>query len=271
MTPTFLFLLILSLTDVSLSAPIDSKDKTGQSMDISEIILRPQIDPKIPVVQDDIALPDTSSRNADPCTAKGCKWSKTGRYVYVPYFISTKYNDLERFIIISSLQSFVQSTCIRFVPWKASDLHYLYFEAMKGCWSFVGRRTGGQFISLAKPGCLYHSTVQHEVLHALGFHHEQERSDRDEYIRILFENIEPEFKNNFDKVETNNLKTPYDFNSVMQYYKFAFSKNGKPTMVAKCDSNLDFGHAKQMSKNDIARINRLYNCCSKKTPCTISN
>ncbi|XP_041845330.1 low choriolytic enzyme-like [Melanotaenia boesemani] len=268
MTPTFLFLLILSLTDVSLSAPIDSEDQTGQSMDI---MLRPQIDPKTPVVQDDIALPDTSSRNADPCTAKGCKWPKTGRYVYVPYYISTNYNSEESNIIIRGLESFSQSTCIRFVPWKPDDLHYLYFEAKTGCWSYVGRQNVGQYISLEKPGCLHHSTVQHEVLHALGFQHEQERSDRDEYVKILFENIKPEFKFAFEKVETNNLMTPYDFNSVMQYNKYAFSKNGKPTIVAKCDPNLDFGHAKQMSKNDIARINRLYNCCSKKTPCTISN
>ncbi|XP_041842016.1 low choriolytic enzyme-like [Melanotaenia boesemani] len=257
MTPTFLFLLILSLTDVSLSAPIDSEDQTGQSMDISEIILRPQTDPKTPVVQDDIALPDTSSRNADPC--------------YVPYLISTNYNSEESNIIIRGLESFSQSTCIRFVPWKPDDLHYLYFEAKTGCWSYVGRQNAGQFISLEKPGCLFHATVQHEVLHALGFQHEQERSDRDEYIKILFENIEPEFKFAFEKVETNNLMTPYDFNSVMQYYKYAFSKNGMPTIVAKCDPNLDFGHAEQMSKNDIIRVNRLYNCCSKKTPCTISN
>ncbi|XP_041845298.1 low choriolytic enzyme-like isoform X2 [Melanotaenia boesemani] len=268
MTPTFLFLLILSLTDVSMSAPIDSEDQTGQSMDI---MLRPQIDPKSPVLEDDIALPDTSSRNADPCTATGCKWPKTGHKVYVPYYISTNYTPVERYTIIKGLQSFIPFTCIRFVAWKPDDHHYLSFESRDGCWSYVGRQENGQIISLEKPGCVYHSTVQHEVLHALGFHHEQKRSDRDEYIRILFENIKPEFKHNFDKVETNNLMTPYDFNSVMQYNKYVFSKNEMPTMVAKCDPNLDFGHATEMNKNDIIRVNRLYNCCSKKTPCTISN
>ncbi|XP_041842007.1 low choriolytic enzyme-like [Melanotaenia boesemani] len=268
MTPTFLFLLILSLTDVSMSAPIDSEDQTGQSMDI---MLRPQTDPKPPVLEDDIALPDTSSRNADPCTATGCKWPKTGRYVYVPYYISTNYTSKEANIIMKGLQSFNKSTCIRLVPWKPDDRHFLSFESRDGCWSKVGRQKKGQIISLEKKGCLSNHTVQHEVLHALGFKHEISRSDRDEYVKILFENIKPGKESNFKKVETNNLRTPYDFKSIMQYKKYAFSKNEMPTIVAKSDPNLDFGHAKQMNKNDIIRVNRLYNCCSKKTPCTISN
>ncbi|XP_041843840.1 high choriolytic enzyme 1-like [Melanotaenia boesemani] len=130
------------------------------------------------------------------------------------------------------------------------------------CWSYVGRQEKEQIFSLEKDGCVYHSTVQHEVLHALGFTHEISRSDRDEYVKILFENIKPGNERNFKKVETNKLRTPYDFKSIMQYSKYAFSKN---------DPNLDFGHAKQMNKNDIIRVNRLYNCCSKKTPCTIPN
>ncbi|CAG12479.1 unnamed protein product, partial [Tetraodon nigroviridis] len=59
------------------------------------------------------------------------------------------------------------------------------------CWSYVGRQGGRQDVSLQARGCLYHEVVQHEVLHALGFHHEQVRSDRDNYIRILTENIIP--------------------------------------------------------------------------------
>lgn len=57
------------------------------------------------------------------------------------------------------------------------------------CYSYVGRRYYAQELSLQQSGCVYHDTVQHEVLHALGFNHEQTRSDRDQYIRVLWENI----------------------------------------------------------------------------------
>lgn len=59
------------------------------------------------------------------------------------------------------------------------------------CFSYIGRLGYGQDLSLQRSGCVYHDTVQHEVLHALGFHHEQKRSDRDQYIRILLENVTP--------------------------------------------------------------------------------
>lgn len=57
------------------------------------------------------------------------------------------------------------------------------------CWSYVGRQGGGQTVSLSRQGCLYHGTVQHELLHALGFNHEQTRSDRDNHIQVVWDNI----------------------------------------------------------------------------------
>lgn len=59
------------------------------------------------------------------------------------------------------------------------------------CYSYIGRRYNAQELSLQKSGCVYHDTVQHEVLHALGFNHEQTRSDRDQHIRVVWENITP--------------------------------------------------------------------------------
>ncbi|XP_014879736.1 high choriolytic enzyme 1-like isoform X1 [Poecilia latipinna] len=262
MTPNVLCLLFLLMADGSLSAPAKNEDPVDKSDNILEVIPRPkaQFLPETFMLQGDVAVPKATSRNADSCYLKGCKWPKRGSYVRVPYYISTSYTQEERNVILGGLEIFELTTCIRFVPYSSNDRDFIYFKSEEGCWSFVGRQRGGQFISLDKDGCLEHGTVQHEVLHALGFHHEQVRSDRDRYVWIYPQNINPGAENNFKKEVTNNLGTPYDFTSVMHYGKYAFSKNGLPTIIAKSNPNFNWGRATKMSTYDIARVNTLYRC-----------
>ncbi|KAL6461611.1 hypothetical protein MHYP_G00297550 [Metynnis hypsauchen] len=207
----------------------------------------------------DIVVED-GLQNADKCTSghPGCKWPRHwDKKVYVPYQITNQYGPNEKRIIKDALRSFEKSTCIRFVQ-RTQQKDYIRITSNRGCYSFVGRTGGEQILSLQVPVCLYKRVVQHELLHALGFHHEQCRSDRDKHIQILYQNILPGLKYSFDKVFTNNLGTPYDYGSVMQYPRYAFSKNGKPTMVPIPNPNVKIGLATEMSANDILRVNKLY-------------
>ncbi|XP_054627485.1 low choriolytic enzyme-like isoform X2 [Dunckerocampus dactyliophorus] len=199
-------------------------------------------------------------RNAVNCTASGCKWPKSGKKVKVPYEISTAYSKKQRKFIIKILKDFMKSTCIHFIKRTEKHRDYLSFISANGCWSHIGRWQNRQQISLKANGCLFRDIVEHEVLHALGFHHEHVRSDRDDHVNIHYENIRPGREYNFEIQETNNLGTPYDFKSVMHYNQFVFSKNGKPTITAKDKSVTNFGTATEMSTNDYARVNKLYNC-----------
>ncbi|XP_066511015.1 low choriolytic enzyme-like [Hoplias malabaricus] len=218
--------------------------KAGQSLD----------EPKI--MFGDIAM-NPGFQNADPCTARGCKWPRRGSKVYVPYVISNQYSSRERSIIESALKSFQTSTCIQFTP-RRREKHYIHIQSRSGCYSFVGRRGGEQVVSLDRQGCVYHGVVQHELLHALGFNHEQSRTDRDRHVRILLQNVIPGEEHNFEKIPTLNLDTPYDYNSIMHYERYDFSRSRQPTIIPIPNSNVAFGCATQMSRTDILRINRLY-------------
>ncbi|KAM9859229.1 high choriolytic enzyme 1-like [Aulostomus maculatus] len=198
------------------------------------------------------------NKNADPCTASGCKWHKYRDKVKVPFKIASGYSNEERTIIKNAMKSLKRLTCVKFIKKRRRHTNYIEIFNGSGCWSYVGRIGGKQQLSLKRNGCLYKGIVQHELLHALGFHHEQVRSDRDDYITVLFENIRAGLESQFEKLNTNNLGSPYDFNSVMQYSNKAFSKNGQPTLVAKSDPSLVFGYAPEMSANDIARVNSVY-------------
>ncbi|XP_052416996.1 hatching enzyme 1.2-like [Carassius gibelio] len=236
---------ITKKNDMPVSTIIQSNKHEGQQVDGPLITFG------------DIAV-STEFKNADPCTARGCKWERsTDGFVYVPYMISNQYSPNELQVIKQGLQSFAAVSCIRFVPHEGQR-HFLHIKSDSGCYSYLGRQSGRQVVSLQRHGCVYHSTVQHELLHALGFHHEQNRSDRDKHIKILLENVKPGRQHNFKKRETNNLATPYDYNSVMHYSRYAFSRNKQPTMIPIPDNNVVIGKAQSMSRNDILRINRLY-------------
>uniref|UniRef100_A0A8C9R2J9 Metalloendopeptidase n=1 Tax=Scleropages formosus TaxID=113540 RepID=A0A8C9R2J9_SCLFO len=188
-----------------------------------------------PTVVGDVAV--SAQRNADPCTSRGCLWPKySDGKVYMPYVIANHYSSLELSVIQRALESFSASICIR-------------FNLLMGICAFL---SNGQVVSLSRQGCIYHGTVQHELLHALGFNHEQTRSDCDNHILPSW--------HNFNRIQTKNLDTPYDYNSVMQYHRYAFSKNNQPTMVPIPNSNVEIGMATQMSANDILRVKRLYKC-----------
>jgi astacin (peptidase family M12A) len=105
-------------------------------------------------------------------------------------------------------------------------------------------------------------SVAHELLHALGLWHEQSRSDRDEHVKIQWDNIKASAKHNFEKREQWCDLFEYDFESIMHYGPFAFTRNHKPTILRLHASDphtaREFGQRDRLSTHDKMTINRLY-------------
>ncbi|GFT56182.1 astacin-like metalloprotease toxin 1 [Trichonephila clavipes] len=132
------------------------------------------------------------------------------------------------------------------------------------CYSHVGRTGGQQPVSLGE-GCGWEATIIHEFGHAIGFYHEQNRSDRDDYLTIFWENILPGREDQFMKLRPtqNQLLTPFDYDSIMLYGSMSFSKDRKKlrTMEGKNKEYLKDVFSKgKLSPSDIQRIKKLYNC-----------
>lgn len=100
--------------------------------------------------------------------------------------------------------------------------------------------------------------IIHEIGHTLGYIHEQNRADRDNYIQINYENIQAGAQDQFDIIDNAVfLTSSFDINSTMMYGSYTFSKNGKPTILDIHGNLLPYSQA-ALSDLDIAGTNNAY-------------
>nr|XP_058957072.1 blastula protease 10-like [Pocillopora verrucosa] len=171
--------------------------------------------------------------------------------------------------IIAGMNEWRRKTCIRFKR-RTNERDYVIFALRSGgCYSNVGRKGGRQIINLGS-GCRTLGIVAHEIGHAIGFYHEQSRPDRDQFVTVLFQNVQAGTRHNFNKYPRSvidSLGTPYDYRSVMHYDDKAFSKNPRlPTIVTKDRRYQNvIGQRIGLSPIDARQANLLYRSeCAKR-------
>lgn len=180
----------------------------------------------------------------------------------VPYVIDSMYfQKIEMKYIEAMMREINLTTCVKFVP-RTSEKNYIMVKFNSACCSSrVGCTNQGLQYVFVNHNCMERNDILHELMHVLGFFHEHNRPDRDDYVEIHWDNIASGAKKNFKKQPHSNLthlNTSYDFASIMHYPSDGSSKNGKPTITPK-DDWIEI-KADGLSETDILQIKRLYNC-----------
>ncbi|MDT0686675.1 M12 family metallopeptidase [Autumnicola psychrophila] len=161
--------------------------------------------------------------------------------------------------VYDAIKHWESNTSLDFVE-RSGESDYIYFTSGAGCASYIGKIGGRQEITLAS-GCSTGNTI-HEIGHAVGLWHEQSRVDRDRHVNILYENIESGREHNFETYEEmgydgEEFTTDLDFNSIMMYSSYSFSKNGQPTIVRNNGSAYSVQRNK-LSSGDVKGIESMY-------------
>lgn len=180
----------------------------------------------------------------------------------IPFELAENLPLMTKLAVLQAIAHWQKHTAIEFVELTSQNRDnyhdHIRFIPAEGrtCSSFIGRQGGQQIIQLA-PRCNAMNTV-HEIGHALGLWHEQSRADRSDFIQVVWENIDDDYKHNFNQHLTDGKDFgDYDYQSIMHYGPYAFSKNGEKTIIPLLEG-VGIGQRERLSDKDKAAIAAMY-------------
>ncbi len=154
-----------------------------------------------------------------------------------------------------------ESGVIRFVPRTTQQNWIKFFGQATSCFNLkVGMETQGFNVINLNGYCNNPGIVAHEILHALGFWHEQQRSDRDEHVIVHFDNINCDEQ--YEMAVTNDTGFDYDFGSIMHYGLKQCSATTAMTPLETIPSYIIPGQREKLSDIDLEKIRTVYQCAS---------
>ncbi|MFK8083692.1 MAG: M12 family metallopeptidase [Granulosicoccus sp.] len=214
----------------------------------------------IALIEGDIVVSDAPTARAITLSAASQLWPAG----IVPYTIDPAIADSGVTAIMAAIDKWNEVGGISLLPMadvvelvSAPVNDFVHFVSGEYCASWVGRRGGKQDVWIA-PYCPAGS-VMHEIGHLLGLEHEHTRPDRDQYIRINWDNIELDKRHNFDVAPSGSkMLGEYDYDSIMHYGSHNFSSNGAATITPIESSSRGIGQRNAPSVGDLLAIAELY-------------
>lgn len=176
----------------------------------------------------------------------------------IPYLIHSDLPEPAR--VQEAIAVFEKYTPLHFVPYEDQPDAIVFEPGKEHCYSLLGRAGGRQPIKLS-PKC-YAPEIIHEIMHALGFVHEQSRTDRDEFVEVLWSNIEEKYRDQFAVVPDSFMISvrdrPFDYHSIMMYGPTMFAtQQGLTTLRSKSRTPISPA-TRGLSAEDIERLNIMY-------------
>ena len=161
------------------------------------------------------------------------------------------------------IQYWRDNTCLKFVKLKSNQTVPNYVEFVSDSWSHsnVGMVGGRQEIAIQT---LYGSDrhiVVHEIGHTIGMYHEHNRADRDQFLKIYWDNIDPKHVSDYQKYDGSEGTevAGLDINSMMIYGSYDNGIDKKLVMERRVDG-AKFSRANNniLSSGDKASITAMY-------------
>ncbi|MET3035463.1 M12 family metallopeptidase [Chryseobacterium sp. NRRL B-14859] len=174
------------------------------------------------------------------------------------YTIASNMGSINRDKIINAINQYNSSTNTQWIA-RTNQSNYVQFifgsQTGSDGWAHIGYRGGVQTISLDQ--YISVGSVIHEMGHTVGLYHEHTRQDRDQYVRIIWDNIQNGQSYNFDKYTSGVDIGPFNINSVMMYWPTSYSRNGQPTITRANGSSFTYNRT-GFTTGDINTINAMY-------------
>ncbi|WP_027373696.1 MULTISPECIES: M12 family metallopeptidase [Chryseobacterium] len=206
--------------------------------------------------QGDIVLTD-EQLNDQSVQKGGASFSRwPGGKIY--YTVASNMGSINANKITTAVNEYNSKTNTQWIP-RTNQTNYVEFifgsSSGSDGWAHIGYRGGKQTVSLDQ--YISVGSVIHEMGHTVGLYHEHTRKDRDQYVTILWNNIQDGQAYNFDIYSSGTDIGPFNINSVMMYWPNSYSKNGQPTI--KRANNTSFTYNRTgFTTGDINTINTMY-------------